>query len=140
MICGTIDRFVEEIEGKKLTRQDVLGFNPSEFVSKATDYSAYSGLRTQAQVFDQKVGRLQEAIRYADRLVRYANRHAAGMYMCSGVPQGVIRRARNAIQGELDRVIENSRFSNAYRGHSNGHAKRAIGQYHPRKGYEVVHV
>jgi|GEM_PF-2183919 len=139
MICGTIDRFVEEIEGKKLTRQDVLGFNPSEFVSKATDYSAYSGLRTQAQVFDQKVGRLQEAIRYTHRLLRRANREG-GMYMATGACQERICSAKDRLESELGKVKAGSRFSNAYRGYNNNHTRREITQYHPRIGYQTIRV
>ena len=111
MITATIDSFASEIsqKGKNITENDVYSFDVSGFIEKATDYSGYSNLRTQAMIFDQKVVRLQEAIKYTDSLLEYAEKNL------NGESRIAINETGKSLKRELENLMENSIYRCFYR-------------------------
>jgi hypothetical protein len=110
MNMTTIDSFVEEISGKKPNKSDVTEFNPAIFISTATDYSAFSMLSKGCMIVDAKLNRLDESIRYLNRLGRYAAKMNGG----GSEARSSIKNARAALKLEHETILNNSGYGVMY--------------------------
>jgi hypothetical protein len=95
---------------RRIRGNDLFGFDWDDFIGKITDYSAFSGLRTTAMVFDQKYGRLTQAIGYTERLLDYAKKNRFNGE--SNDRKLAIASARDFLKGQLEKLVEeNPRFA-----------------------------
>lgn len=113
-VCG-VKEVKRRVDGKQFQE-----FNAKDYVSQATDYSAFSNFTRKSMVYDAVVGRLLDGIGYTTNLIAYAERHLNGS---SKKKVDNVRYARSVLKTQLRAVQENSRFASS---HNKAHEGKSV--------------